>query len=100
MCLATMINSQNFFHTATWPTHFLKHSCWLFNQQRISEKRLQMPLRLHQIVKDQRAFGRLAENHERGSVAAHFRVVNRVAQKVLFLPEASHFEQCLVFKNL
>lgn len=71
----------------------LKHTCQPFDRQRISEKRLQMPLRLHQIVKDHRPFCCEAETCERGSVAAHLRAVNSSDKKVLFFSVLPILEQ-------
>jgi hypothetical protein len=48
-----MINSQNFFRTAFGAKTLFETLDQPFDQSWISEKRLQMPLRLHQIVKDQ-----------------------------------------------
>jgi len=88
-----MINSQNFFWSEMCQ-HFFETRSQPFDQPCVSEKRLQMPLRLHQIVKDHLAtFRGQAKNCERGTVTAPFRVVNSVVQKVLILSEPSHSEQ-------
>ena len=88
-----MINSQNFFRTAFGAKTLLETRDQSFDQPWISEKRLQMPLRLHQIVKDQLSSLPCGTELRAGSLAAPFDAVNSVDQKVLFLSHPSHLEQ-------
>ncbi len=96
ICLATMINSQNFFRSATWPTHFLRHLASFSANHAPRKNVYRCHLDFIKLSKITATQSDQAPNCERGSVTAILAAVNSSGKKVLFFLALPISEQCHV----